>query len=186
MTQQATKPREAADAITRDKLYINGKWIASTGKGSIDVINPSTEEVVGKIPEGTAADIDAAVKAAKAAFDGWAAQTPVGLVVVSTPGSPCCETSGWPSVRDGCRAACSPTVRTGRSAWAVVWRWRPNSRRSSPATGCASRRSRRKRTTQGTVGFDAQRKLREPGRDQRMTPPPPLRGSAAASNRPSR
>ena len=53
MTQQATRAPEAADLQTRDKLYINGKWIPSTGKGTIDVINPATEEVVGRVPEGT-------------------------------------------------------------------------------------------------------------------------------------
>ena len=75
MTQQATRARDAADAITRDKLYINGQWVASTGKGSIDVINPSTEEVVGRIPEGTPDDVDKAVKAAKAAFETWSQTT---------------------------------------------------------------------------------------------------------------
>src|SRR5581483_10667300 len=59
-----------------DKLYINGQWVASTGSGMIDVINSTTEEVMGRIPEGTPADIDAAVEAAKAAFDSWSA-TPV-------------------------------------------------------------------------------------------------------------
>ena len=75
MTQQATR-KEAATVDNRDKLFINGKWIASTGTGSIDVINPSTEEVIGRIPEGTAEDIDKAVAAAKAAFETWS-QTPV-------------------------------------------------------------------------------------------------------------
>ena len=75
MTQQATRARDAADTITRDKLYINGQWVASTGKSSIDVINPSTEEVVGRIPEGTPEDVDAAVKAAKAAFETWSQTT---------------------------------------------------------------------------------------------------------------
>jgi aldehyde dehydrogenase (NAD+) len=55
----------------RDKLYIDGAWVPSTGKGSIDVINSTTEEVMGKIPEGTAEDVDRAVKAAKAAFESW-------------------------------------------------------------------------------------------------------------------
>ncbi len=57
----------------RDKLYIDGAWIASRGKGLIDVVSASTEEVIGRVPEGTPDDIDAAVKAAHAAFDGWAA-----------------------------------------------------------------------------------------------------------------
>ena len=57
----------------RDKLYIDGQWVPSTGTGTIDVICSSTEEIMGKIPEGTAADADAAVRAARAAFEGWAA-----------------------------------------------------------------------------------------------------------------
>ena len=56
----------------RDKLYIDGAWVASTGSGTIDVINSSTEEVIGRIPEGTADDVDRAAKAAKAAFTSWA------------------------------------------------------------------------------------------------------------------
>jgi acyl-CoA reductase-like NAD-dependent aldehyde dehydrogenase len=57
----------------RDKLYINGLWAAPKGSKSIDVINASTEEFMGRIPEGSADDVDAAVAAARAAFDGWAA-----------------------------------------------------------------------------------------------------------------
>ena len=54
-----------------DKLYINGAWIAAVGGATIDVINAATEEVMGRIPAGTAADADAAVAAAHAAFVGW-------------------------------------------------------------------------------------------------------------------
>jgi aldehyde dehydrogenase (NAD+) len=57
--------------IDRDKLYIDGAWVPSTGKGTIEVINSSTEEVMGHIPEGTPDDVDRAVKAAKAAFETW-------------------------------------------------------------------------------------------------------------------
>jgi len=57
----------------RNQLYINGQWTASKGSKSIDVINASTEEVMGRVPEGSEADVDAAVSAARAAFDGWAA-----------------------------------------------------------------------------------------------------------------
>ncbi len=55
----------------RDKLYIDGQWVPSTGTGMIDVICSSTEEIMGKVPEGTAADADAAVRAARAAFESW-------------------------------------------------------------------------------------------------------------------
>lgn len=61
---------------SRDSLYINGEWVAPRGEGVIDVINPSTEEVMGRIPEGNHADVDAAVAAARRAFDAWSA-TPV-------------------------------------------------------------------------------------------------------------
>jgi betaine-aldehyde dehydrogenase len=57
----------------RDQLYINGQWAAAKGNKSIDVINASTEEVMGRIPEGGEDDVNAAVAAARAAFDGWAA-----------------------------------------------------------------------------------------------------------------
>jgi acyl-CoA reductase-like NAD-dependent aldehyde dehydrogenase len=60
----------------RDRLYIDGAWVASTGTTTIDVIDSTTEAVIGTVPEGTTADIDAAVAAARAAFPAWSA-TPV-------------------------------------------------------------------------------------------------------------
>ena len=48
----------------RDKLYIDGAWVGSTGSSAIDVINPASEEVMGRVPEGTPEDVDRAVKAA--------------------------------------------------------------------------------------------------------------------------
>jgi aldehyde dehydrogenase (NAD+) len=64
------------EIIIRDKIYINGEWVPSTGTGTIDVINPATEEVMGRIPDGTAEDVDRAAKAAAAAFPAWS-QTPL-------------------------------------------------------------------------------------------------------------
>ena len=60
----------------RDKLFINGKWVAAHGTGSIEVIHSATEAVMGKIPEGHARDAEDAIAAARAAFDGWAATPP--------------------------------------------------------------------------------------------------------------
>jgi aldehyde dehydrogenase (NAD+) len=57
--------------ITRDRIFVNGTWVASTGSGTLPVTNSTTEEVMGTIPDGTAEDVDAAVAAAKAAFPGW-------------------------------------------------------------------------------------------------------------------
>ncbi|HWC39720.1 MAG TPA: aldehyde dehydrogenase family protein [Acidimicrobiales bacterium] len=56
----------------RDKIYVDGAWIPSTGTGTIDVTNSTSEEVMGTIPEGTPEDVDRAAKAAKAAFASWA------------------------------------------------------------------------------------------------------------------
>ena len=55
----------------RDKIYIDGAWAPSSGTGTLEVINSSTEEVMGTIPEGTADDVAKAVAAAKAAFPAW-------------------------------------------------------------------------------------------------------------------
>jgi betaine-aldehyde dehydrogenase len=57
----------------RDQLYINGQWAAPKGNKTIDVISASTEQIMGRIPEGGEDDVNAAVAAARAAFDGWAA-----------------------------------------------------------------------------------------------------------------
>ncbi|MEZ5144803.1 MAG: aldehyde dehydrogenase family protein [Acidimicrobiales bacterium] len=57
----------------QQQLYIDGAWVPSTGTGTIDVIDASTEDVIGRIPEGTSADVDRAVAAAKAALPAWAA-----------------------------------------------------------------------------------------------------------------
>ncbi|MFD0691700.1 aldehyde dehydrogenase [Actinomadura fibrosa] len=61
-----------------DRLFIGGGWAAPAGTGTIDVISPHTEEVIGRVPDGTEADIDAAVAAARRAFDEgpWPRMTP--------------------------------------------------------------------------------------------------------------
>ncbi len=55
----------------RDKVFVGGEWVDSTGSGTIEVINSTTEEVMGSIPAGTAEDADRAVRAARNAFDSW-------------------------------------------------------------------------------------------------------------------
>jgi aldehyde dehydrogenase (NAD+) len=56
----------------RDTIYVGGAWVPSTGTETIDVVNPTTEEVMGRIPQGTSADVDRAVAAANDALPGWA------------------------------------------------------------------------------------------------------------------
>jgi aldehyde dehydrogenase (NAD+) len=53
--------------------YIDGAWRPSTSTETIEVLNAHTEAVMGSVPNGTAADVGAAVAAAKAAFPAWSA-----------------------------------------------------------------------------------------------------------------
>ncbi|HEY9235869.1 MULTISPECIES: aldehyde dehydrogenase family protein [Phenylobacterium] len=53
------------------KFYIDGQWVDPVELKTLDVINPATEAVVGKIALGGAADVDKAVKAARKAFPAW-------------------------------------------------------------------------------------------------------------------
>ncbi len=62
--------------IERNAIYVAGAWVPSGGTGTIDVYGASTEEVVGRIPDGVADDVDRAVGAAKAAFPEWSATAP--------------------------------------------------------------------------------------------------------------
>lgn len=59
-----------------DGMYIDGEWRPAAGTETIDVVNPADEQVFATVPAGTAADVDAAVRAARAAFPGWAATPP--------------------------------------------------------------------------------------------------------------
>ncbi|MBU9762822.1 aldehyde dehydrogenase family protein [Mycobacterium sp. TNTM28] len=52
-----------------DKLFIDGRWTTPSENGVIDVVDPATEAVIGHVPNGSAADVDAAVAAAQRAFD---------------------------------------------------------------------------------------------------------------------
>lgn len=50
-------------------LYINGKWVAPHSKKRFATINPATEELLAKVSQGDAVDIDRAVKAARIAYE---------------------------------------------------------------------------------------------------------------------
>lgn len=64
--------------IIYDRLYIGGELVAPAGSATIDVINPFTEEVAGRVPKATTADVDRAVAAARHTFDhtDWATRPP--------------------------------------------------------------------------------------------------------------
>lgn len=69
-TETGTEPQVIND------IYVDGAWVPSSSDQHIDVHNPYTEQVIAQVPAGSAADVDAAVAAARRAFEGWAA-TPV-------------------------------------------------------------------------------------------------------------
>ena len=52
-------------------FYIDGQWVAPAAPKTLDVINPATEAVAGRISMGSAADVDRAVRAARKAFAGY-------------------------------------------------------------------------------------------------------------------
>ena len=58
-------------STTHDSHYIGGQWVAAESTERIEVINSTTEQVMGSVPAGTAAEVDAAVQAAQAAFPAW-------------------------------------------------------------------------------------------------------------------
>ena len=62
--------------MNRDKFYIDGAWVAPSSKETLAVHNAGTGAVMGSVPAGGVADMNAAVAAARAAFEAWS-QTPV-------------------------------------------------------------------------------------------------------------
>src|SRR5580692_11075825 len=63
----------AVSQTSSEPMFINGEWTEGTSVKRIPVYDPSTEEVIAEIPDASAADINAAVAAARRAFDegGW-------------------------------------------------------------------------------------------------------------------
>ncbi len=56
------------------KFYIDGEWVEPEGRGTLEVIDATTEAVFATVPDGAPGDIDRAVAAAKAAFPAWSSQ----------------------------------------------------------------------------------------------------------------
>ena len=70
--------------LDRDALFIGGEWAAPASGELLQVISPHSEELVATVPEGSAADIDAAVAAARKAFDEgpWPRMSPAERITV--------------------------------------------------------------------------------------------------------
>ena len=65
---RATTPRES--------IFVDGRWVASSGTGSIPVVDPTTAVAMGAVPSGSPDDVDRAVAAARSAFAGWSQVPP--------------------------------------------------------------------------------------------------------------
>ncbi|MCI2416515.1 aldehyde dehydrogenase family protein [Saccharopolyspora sp. K220] len=70
MTIAPANPRAGSPPVENAHL-IGGEWVPAASGQTIEVINPATGQVLANVPRGTAADVDAAVTAAQAAFPAW-------------------------------------------------------------------------------------------------------------------
>jgi aldehyde dehydrogenase (NAD+) len=72
MTTVVSGPGTGTGAPHVDDVHlIGGEWVPAAGGETIEVINPATREVLGRVPRGTATDVDAAVRAATVAVPAW-------------------------------------------------------------------------------------------------------------------
>jgi acyl-CoA reductase-like NAD-dependent aldehyde dehydrogenase len=58
--------------VKTHQLYINGEFVEPQSTATLDVIDPSTTDIIARVPASVPADVDRAVKAARAAFDAGA------------------------------------------------------------------------------------------------------------------
>lgn len=56
--------------------FINGQFVSPAGSGLLDIVDPTSGNIVARSPISTAADVDVAMRAAQAAFPGWSRRTP--------------------------------------------------------------------------------------------------------------
>jgi malonate-semialdehyde dehydrogenase (acetylating)/methylmalonate-semialdehyde dehydrogenase len=73
MTQMA----ERDVAVKTLRNYVGGAWVAPQTKRNLDVTNPATGELLAQVPLSSAADVDRAVQAARAAFPEWRRTPPI-------------------------------------------------------------------------------------------------------------
>ena len=53
------------------QLFLNGEWRDSLSKETLEIINPATEEIIGKLAHARKDDLDIALNAADTAFKDW-------------------------------------------------------------------------------------------------------------------
>jgi aminobutyraldehyde dehydrogenase len=62
--------------VSQHKNFVGGKWVDAVDGGTMEVLNPATGEAIAEVPQGTQADVDRAVEAAKEALPEWLETTP--------------------------------------------------------------------------------------------------------------
>ena len=79
LTQDRSAPASRSTETSAPQIehVVNGKKFAGSGTRTLNVFNPATGEVVGWVKAATAADVDAAVQAARNAFPAWSATSAV-------------------------------------------------------------------------------------------------------------
>ena len=63
-------------SVTQHKHFIGGEWVEASSGETMEVLNPSTGEVIAEVPRGSAEDVARAVDAAKKAWSEWQSKTP--------------------------------------------------------------------------------------------------------------
>ena len=63
-------------AVSQQKNFVGGEWVDAVEGGTAEILNPATGETIAEVPNGTQADVDRAVEAAKAALPEWLETTP--------------------------------------------------------------------------------------------------------------
>ena len=66
-----------SESAVRLQNFVEGRWVAPSGRNTVSVYNPARGEVIAHTPLSTAADVDRAVRAAAGAFAGWSETPPV-------------------------------------------------------------------------------------------------------------
>ena len=76
ITKSASAAAELKDArLFRDACYVDGQWIQASSGQTINVDNPATKEVIGKVPKLGGAETRRAIEAANTAFPAWSKKT---------------------------------------------------------------------------------------------------------------
>src|SRR5439155_11405248 len=67
---------EMSVAISKHQNFVGGDWVDAAEGGTAEIVNPATRETIAEVPQGTEADVDRAVEAAKGALPDWLETTP--------------------------------------------------------------------------------------------------------------